>query len=244
MKIGIVVPTYNEAANIVLLLKALKKHVSKIDDVSFLVAVVDDNSPDGTSKIANKLGKQLSGPNFSVVVIDRTKKDGYGKACVEGMNYLLSKKVDFVLSMDSDLSHNPKYIKNFIAASKEHDLVIGSRYVKGGAAPDWPLIRKMQSRYGNYYTRLFLNSRISDYTGGFNLYSSKLLKAIGLTNIEATGYGFLIELKYKASKKAKAIYQVPIIFIDRQHGKSKMPKGTLIENFFLVPKLRLRTKSL
>ena len=238
MKLGIVVPTYNEAVNIVLLLKALKKQALKMGDVTFLVAVVDDNSPDGTSKIANKLGKELSGSNFNVVVIDRTEKDGYGKACVRGMNYLLSKKVDFVLSMDADLSHNPKYIKNFIAASKKHNLVIGSRYVHGGATPEWPLLRKILSRYGNYYARLFLNKGISDYTGGFNLYSSKLLKEVDLNNIESTGYGFLIELKYKASNKAKSIYQVPIVFRDRQHGKSKIPKSTLIKNLFLVQKLK------
>jgi dolichol-phosphate mannosyltransferase len=240
VNIGIVVPTYNEAANISLLLKALKKQSLKISNVSFLVAVVDDSSPDGTSKIAKKLGKQLSSSNFSVEVIDRAEKDGYGKACVKGMNYLLSKKVDFVLSMDADLSHDPKYIKNFIAASKEHPLVIGSRYVPGGSTPDWPLLRRILSKYGNLYARLFLNKGISDYTGGFNLYSSKLLKEVDLNNIESTGYGFLIELKYKASSKATSIYQVPIVFRDRQHGKSKIPKSTLVKNFLLVPKLGMQ----
>lgn len=235
-------PTYNEAVNIVLLLKALKKQALKISDVSFRVAVVDDNSPDGTSKIAKQLGKELSGSNFNVVVIDRTEKDGYGKACVKGMNYLLSQKVDYVLSMDADLSHNPKYIKNFIAATKKHSLVIGSRYVEGGATPDWPFLRKVLSKYGNYYARLLLNSEISDYTGGFNLYSAELLNHIDLNNIKSAGYGFLIELKYKASNKAKSIYQVPIVFRDRQHGKSKIPKSTLIRNFLLVPKLALQTK--
>ncbi len=244
MNIGVVVPTYNEAINIALLLRALKKQATKLLDVSFLVAVVDDNSPDGTSKIANKLGTELAGPNFKVVVIDRTKKDGYGKACVEGMNYLLSKKVDFVLSMDADLSHNPKYIKDFVAASKKYQLVVGSRYVHGGATPDWPLLRKLLSRYGNFYARLFLNRAISDYTGGFNLYSAELLHEINLNNIESSGYGFLIELKYKASNKAKSIHQIPIVFHDRLHGKSKIPKSTLTKNFFLVPKLRMQTKSI
>lgn len=244
VNIGIVVPTYNEAVNIELLLKALKKQSLKISDVSFLIAIVDDNSPDGTSKIAKKLGSKLSSSKFNVTVIDRTKKDGYGKACVEGMNYLLSKKVDCVLSMDADLSHNPKYIKNFVAASKKHSLVIGSRYVKGGSTPDWPLLRILLSKYGNLYTRLMLNKGISDYTGGYNLYSSELLKDIDLSNIQSAGYGFLIELKYKASLKAKSIYQVPIEFRDRLHGKSKIPKSTLIKNFFLVPRLRLQTSKL
>ncbi len=243
MNIGIVVPTYNEAVNIGLLLNALKKQTAKLSDVTFLVAIVDDNSPDGTSKIAKKLGKQLANRNFKVVVIDRTVKDGYGKACVEGMDYLLSKKVDFVLSMDADLSHKPKYLKDFIAASKQHPLVIGSRYVKGGETADWPFLRKVLSKYGNYYARLFLNSNISDYTGGFNLYSADLLKHIDLNNIRSTGYGFLIELKYKASLKATSIYQVPIVFQDRMHGKSKIPKNTLIKNFFLVPKLGLQKHS-
>jgi dolichol-phosphate mannosyltransferase len=158
------------------------------------------------------------------------------------MNYLLSKNVDHILSMDADLSHDPKYIKKFIAASKDNQLVIGSRYVSGGATPDWPLLRIILSKYGNYYTRLFLNKRISDYTGGFNMYRSKLLEEIGLDTIESTGYGFLIELKYKASKKAESISQVPIIFRDRQHGKSKIPKSTLIKNLLLVQKLRLQAK--
>ncbi|MEO9179887.1 MAG: glycosyltransferase, partial [Candidatus Saccharimonadales bacterium] len=141
MTVGIVVPTYNEAVNIVLLLKAIKRQSLKIPDVSFLIAVVDDSSPDGTSKISKNLSKGLASPNFKVVVIDRTLKDGYGKACIEGMNYLLSRKVGYVLSMDADLSHNPKYIKSFIAASNKNQLVIGSRYVPGGATPDWPLLR-------------------------------------------------------------------------------------------------------
>jgi dolichol-phosphate mannosyltransferase len=239
ISIGIVVPTYNESVNVLLLLKAILKETAELENVKFTVVIVDDNSPDGTSQIVKKIAKELNTSTFKIVVIDRVIKDGYGKACIEGMQYLLSKNVDFILSMDADLSHNPKYIKAIINASRNNDLVVGSRYVKGGSTPDWPLLRKVLSRYGNYYARAFLGSKISDYTGGFNLYSSELLRKINLDNIQSSGYGFLVELKYKASKKASNIHQVPIIFHDRQHGKSKIPKNTIVKNFLLVPKLKL-----
>lgn len=240
--LGIVIPTYNEAANVAPLLNSIKKHTRKIKGTRFLITIVDDNSPDGTSRIVKKIAKNINNSNFKISVLDRIEKNGYGKACIEGMENVINKRVDLVMSMDADLSHNPKYIKNFLNASREHDLIIGSRYVLGGSTPDWPLLRKTLSRYGNYYARLFLNNEISDYTGGFNLYSTRLLQDTGLHNIKSNGYGFLIELKYKASMKAKSIYQVPIVFHDRQHGKSKIPKSTLIKNLFLVPKLRVQPK--
>jgi dolichol-phosphate mannosyltransferase len=142
--------------------------------------------------------------------------------------------------MDADLSHNPKYIPQFIELAKDTDLVIGSRYVKGGGTADWSWNRKFLSRGGNLYTRAILDKRISDYTGGFNLYSEKLLRSLPMDDIYSKGYGFLIDLKYRALGKSKSVAQVPIIFTDRLHGKSKMPKNIIISNLILVPKIRLR----
>jgi dolichol-phosphate mannosyltransferase len=159
------------------------------------------------------------------------------------MKYLISNDFDFIMSMDSDLSHNLRYLKNFVnKAASNSDFIVGSRYIDGGATPDWSLIRKLLSRYGNYYARVFLGSKISDYTGGFNMYSKNLLEKIDLDRINASGYGFLIELKYKSLLQAKNIFQIPIIFHDRQNGKLKIPKITIIKNFSLVPRLKFTVK--
>jgi dolichol-phosphate mannosyltransferase len=239
VKIGILIPTYNESINSPILLEKLKSNLSNLKDVEFNILIVDDNSPDGTSQIVKKVAKNLNSSYFKINVLDRKMKDGYGKACVAGMLFLIERGVDKVLTMDADLSHNPQYIKEFIEASQHSDLIVGSRYIKGGDTPDWPFIRKFLSKYGNYYARLFLGSKIADYTGGFNMYDKQLIHDIDLKNIKSTGYGFLIELKFKASQKSKSISQIPIIFRDRQHGKSKIPKNTLIKNLLLVPRLRI-----
>lgn len=235
-------PTYSEVTNIQLLLKSIKTYTKTINGANFLV-VVDDNSPDGISDLARQTAKILNSPNFNVKIIKRKIKDGYGKACIEGMKYLISNDFDFIMSMDSDLSHNPRYLKKFVnKAASNSDFIVGSRYIDGGATPDWSIIRKLLSRYGNYYARIFLGCRISDYTGGFNMYSKNLLEKIDLDSINASGYGFLIELKYKALMQAKNIFQIPIIFHYRQNGKSKIPKITIIKNFSLVPRLKFTVK--
>ena len=238
-KIGILIPTYNESINSPILLKKLALNLGNIKDVEFIVLIVDDNSPDGTSSVVKKVSKDLNSSHFKIEVLDRKLKDGYGKACVAGMLFLIDRDVDKIITMDADLSHNPKYIKDFIKVSKKNDLIVGSRYVRGGDTPDWPFIRKFFSKYGNYYARIFLGNKITDYTGGFNMYDKQLIHDIELKNIKSTGYGFLIELKFKASQKSKSISQIPIIFRDRQHGKSKIPKNTLIKNLLLVPRLRI-----
>lgn len=239
IKVGLSIATYNEALNISHLLDSISHEIADTKDVSFEILVVDDNSPDGTAEIVRKSAKQLNRPNFNVSVLVRKVKDGYGRACIAGFKQLLDQKVDFVMQMDADMSHNPIYLPAFIKAAKDgHDFVIASRYIKGGQTPDWPWHRRFLSKYGNAYTRFFLGRAISDYTGGFNLYSAKLLKSIDLDTIRATGYGFLIELKYRAKQHATSIQQIAITFNDRQHGQSKIPKSTLIKNFILVPRLR------
>ncbi len=238
--IGIVIPTYNEVENITLLFDSIKRVMAKLDkSVKFIIVVVDDKSPDKTSNIAKDYAKKNSKPGFIIKVIDRKLREGYGKACVQGILYLLGENVDWVIQMDADLSHNPIYLPAFIEASKNSDFIVGSRYIKGGDTPDWQIYRKIISRYGNIYARLILGSGVSDYTGGYNMYSSSLIKKINLNYINSTGYGFLIELKFEALRNTKSVSEIPIIFSDRKHGKSKLPKSTILKNFILVPRIRI-----
>lgn len=243
MKLAIATPTYNESKNIKKLIPRIAKACSEIKDISITVLVIDDNSPDKTADIAEKAASKLNQKNFKVQVLRRKGKEGFGKAYVHGFNELLKKDYDYILQMDADLSHDPKYLKDFIAlAVQGKDFIVGSRYVKGGGTPDWGWHRKILSRGGNIYTRLLLGSKITDYTGGFNMFSTDLLRAIDTNSLQAGGYGFLIELKFVALAHSNATAQLPIVFIDRQHGSSKIPKSTLIKNFFLVPKMRFAKK--
>lgn len=242
MKLAIAVPTYNEAANIKKLLPLLKKNLVSYKGLSTTVFVIDDNSPDGTAKVAKAWAAKNAAKNFKVSLIERKQKEGLGKAYVYGFNQILKQDFDFILQMDADLSHDPKYLPQFLDATEDADFVVGSRYIKGGATPDWSWDRKLQSRGGNLYARLFLGSKITDYTGGYNLYSVNLLKQVDLDTLQASGYGFLIELKYRAIKNCKKVRQVPIVFMDRQHGQSKIPRDTILKNFMLVPKLRSSSK--
>lgn len=239
-KIAIATPTYNEAKNIRKLITLVAKECKDIPDTDITFFVIDDNSPDGTADVAEGLAKKYKAKNFKVEVLRRNSKDGIGKAYVAGFKILLAKKYDWVLQMDADLSHDPKYIKDFVAKAADNDFVVGSRYIAGGGTPDWGLHRRVLSKGGNYYSRLFLGSTITDYTGGFNMYKASLLREIDVDTLSSSGYGFLIELKYKALSHAKKTAQVPIIFLDRQHGSSKIPKSTIFANFILVPKIRFR----
>lgn len=241
--IAIATPTYNEAKNIKKLIPAIEKVCKVYPKLSFTILVIDDNSPDGTADIAEATGKKVKAKNLKVQVLRRKGKEGFGKAYVHGFNELLKQNFDYIIQMDADLSHDPKYLKQFITeAEAGRDFVAASRYIKGGGTPDWGLHRKILSRGGNLYTRAFLGSKITDYTGGYNMYSSKLLKKIDTKTLQAGGYGFLIELKYRALQDSKSHAQIAIIFKDRQHGTSKIPRSTLVNNFILVPKLRNQNK--
>lgn len=241
IKLAIAIPTYNEAKNIKKLVAEIKKTVAKAG-VTTTVLIIDDNSPDGTGKIADLLKKSERTKEFKVEVLHRLQKNGLGKAYIDGLNLLLGQNFTHMMQMDADLSHNPKYIRDFLSAVQNNhaDFVVGSRYIKGGSTPDWSIGRKLLSRFGNLYTRAFLGSRIHDYTGGYNLYSYDLLTKIDPSSLKETGgYGFLIELKSKATNKCNHSIEVPIIFMDRQHGSSKMPKSTLLKNLLLVLKIKL-----
>ncbi|AKM80564.1 TPA: polyprenol monophosphomannose synthase [Candidatus Saccharibacteria bacterium] len=245
VKVAIVTPTYNEIGNIENLLTNLQQVSDEHNDDNFSVFVIDDSSPDGTADMVTILQNRLKTANFSVHLIVRKEKNGLGKAYIHGFKQVLNHKsnFDFILQMDADLSHNPVYVTSFLHNAKAGaDFIVASRYISGGSTPDWPWYRKLLSRGGNIYTRIFLNRKITDYTGGYNMYSSDLMRNINVDNITSGGYGFLIELKYKAILLAKKPAEVPIVFLDREHGNSKIPKSTILKNLVLVLKLRSSVK--
>lgn len=241
----IVVPTYNEVANIETLLTGIRRTAGSNPDISFTVAVIDDSSPDGTADLASTLAPQLETDNFRVRVLVRTEKNGLGAAYIWAFTTLLAEKdhSEYFLQMDADLSHDPKYINGFARQLREGaDFVVASRYIPGGGTPDWSWDRKLLSRGGNLYTRILLGSKIADYTGGFNMYSAELLRSITPETIKSTGYGFIMVIKYRALRKAKLVRQIPIVFLDRTNGTSKIPRNTLVKNLILVAQMGLLGK--
>jgi dolichol-phosphate mannosyltransferase len=240
--LAILVPTYNELENIELLLRSIAAVQALHQNWNFHVYVVDDSSPDGTGAHVAQLATELNRVGYQVQLLTRLKKEGLGKAYTFGFHYALNDQVvrpDFVMQMDADLSHDPKYLNNFIEALEAGaQVVLGARYIPGGGCPNWSWYRKLLSSGGNYYARLVLGSKVHDYTGGFNAYAVSVLKAIALDQLDSAGYGFQIDLKFQMLKQQPLIIEVPIQFIDRQHGKSKMPLNTVFQNFFLVLKIK------
>jgi dolichol-phosphate mannosyltransferase len=239
-KIAIATPTYNEAKNIKKLIVDIEKVCKDLSDLSFTLFVIDDSSPDGTAQVAREAAKKVRAKNFNVKVLVRKTKDGIGKAYVYGFHEILKQDFDYLIQIDADLSHNPKYIKDLVAQARlGKDFISASRYMKGGKIDDWGLHRRILSLGGNIYTRAFLGSTITDYTNGLNMFSTSLLREIDLDTLNSAGYGFFIELKYKALPLSKHYAQIPIVLTDRMHGKSKIPlKSTIFINLMLVPKLR------
>lgn len=242
VRLAVVVPTYEEADNIGRLLDGLAAVAASRPDDSVRVLVVDDSSPDGTADVARARGKELAGDRFEVDVMVRREKNGLGRAYAEGMQHVLARgDVDAVLQMDADLSHDPRYLPAFLdAAAAGAELVVASRYVPGGATPDWGWHRKLLSHGGNGYARLLLGSRLSDYTGGFNLYAADLLRRMDLATVGSAGYTFQIEMKTRALRLTDRVVQVPIVFMDRTLGSSKIPRSTLFSSLRLVTLLGLR----
>jgi dolichol-phosphate mannosyltransferase len=241
-KLFIVVPTYNEKENIKNLLRSIKLEYEN-NNISGGVIVVDDNSPDGTAKIVEKfITKNSTGKSdtFAVHLIQREGKLGLGTAYITGFKEALSKETDYILEMDADFSHDPKYIKEFYNYLSEYDVVIGSRYVKGGGVEDWGTVRKMISRIGSLYSKLILWWGIKDATAGFVGYKSEVLKTIPLDEIQSNGYSFQVEMKYFAYKNKFKIKEFPILFPDRVQGKSKMNKKIVFEAIAKVLMLRFR----
>ena len=235
MKKGIVIiPTYNEIDNVEVVTEAVFALGLNLD-----ILIVDDNSPDKTYEKVQELINEKYGDRLHLIV--REKKEGLGKAYIAGFKWALAelKGYDFMIEMDADLSHNPKYLPRFVEAIETYDLVIGSRYVEGGGATDWPLIRKAISYGGSLYSRLLLGITIKDITGGFKCFRREVLETINLDNIITSGYAFQIEMNYKVVLKDFRIIEVPIIFEERVRGSSKMTKKVFIEALGKVITLRM-----
>lgn len=231
-KIIIVIPTYNERDNI-------EKIISKIlglNNPNISILVVDDNSPDGTGQIVENIKKE----NAEVSILHRDKKEGLGKAYIAGFKKALSDGADLIFEMDADLSHDPKYIPAMLEASEENDLVLGSRYVKGGGVSNWNFIRRQISRFGNIYARVVLGLPYKDLTGGFKCYRRKVLETIDLDAVNSLGYNFQIETTYEAHRAGFRITEVPIVFVERVEGKSKFNLKIMLEGFLKVLTLRFK----
>jgi dolichol-phosphate mannosyltransferase len=230
MKAIVVVPTYNEKDNIEKLIPMILEQVEGIN-----ILVVDDNSPDGTAELV----RQMMADNPAIHLLERPGKMGLGTAYCDGFKYALGKGFDIIFEMDADFSHDPRELPNFIKAIEDHDLVIGSRYKTGVNVVNWPLSRLILSYGANLYTRIITGMPIKDATGGFKCFRAEVLRFVDLDAIQSNGYGFQIEMNYRLWKKGARITEIPIIFIDRRSGVSKMSKGIIWEAIFLVWRLKL-----
>jgi dolichol-phosphate mannosyltransferase len=228
----LVLPTYNEAANIEAMVEAV---LAKLPG-SARVLVTDDNSPDGTGEIADRLAEGEE----RLEVLHRPRKEGLGPAYVAGFRRALAAGAGLVLEMDCDFSHDPAYLPRLLEAAERADLVIGSRYVAGGGVEDWSALRQAISRGGSAYARLALGVGVRDLTGGFKCFRRELLEAIDLDTVGSRGYAFQVELTYRAIRQGFAVVEVPIVFRDRRAGDSKMGAPIVAEAIWRVPLLRLR----
>jgi dolichol-phosphate mannosyltransferase len=226
VRVAVVLPTYNESENIARLLTQLRTVVP-----DGRLYVVDDNSPDGTGDIAERCAAELGG----IEVIHRPGKQGLGSAYRQGFAHVIAQGVDVIVSMDVDFSHDPLSIPAMLAAiDAGSDAVIGSRYVNGGGTKNWPLHRRLLSRWGNLYTGAVLGVKVRDCTSGFRVYRASALAAIAPETTKAEGYAFLSELVVRLSRRGSKISEVPILFIDRENGTSKMSGRIIVESMLLV----------
>jgi len=233
MQATVLVPTYNERANVGAMVHSLAKVLREGDRV----LVIDDNSPDGTGELADELAAELG----FVDVLHRERKEGLGPAYIAGFAYALAQGAQLILEMDYDFSHDPNDVPRLIAAAEEGaDLVLGSRYVKGGRVGNWGVVRRLISRGASAYTGFFLQMGVKDPTGGFKCFRRRVLEQLDLDAVSAKGYAFQIELTYRAKLAGFKVVEVPITFVDRTVGASKMSKTIVLEAVWRVPLLRLR----
>ena len=226
MQVLVVIPTYNESENIDRVLRRVR---GALPDATVLV--VDDGSPDGTGDIAEKVGTEIG----NIELLRRTEKSGLGSAYRAGFRWGLDRGFDVCIEMDADLSHDPDALPDLVAPlGKGFELVIGSRYVPGGSIPNWAWHRRLLSRGGNVYASTLLGLGVTDSTSGFRAYSASVLNRIALDNIRAEGYGFQIEMTYQAKRAGAPIVEVPIRFVDRTEGESKMSMIIVVEALGLV----------
>jgi dolichol-phosphate mannosyltransferase len=232
MQATVLVPTYNESANLESMLHALARVLREGDRV----LVIDDNSPDGTGELADRLAEELP----FVDVLHRERKEGLGPAYIAGFRHALAAGAELILEMDCDFSHDPEDVPRLIAAAEEGaDVVLGSRYVKGGHVGNWGVLRRGISRGASLYTGVFLWMGVKDPTGGFKCFRRGVLETIDLGAITAKGYAFQIEATYRAKRAGFKVLEIPITFVDRTAGSSKMSKTIVLEAVWRVPLLRL-----
>jgi dolichol-phosphate mannosyltransferase len=233
----LVLPTYNEAENIGPLVRAALPRLASTG-LPHRVLIVDDSSPDRTGAIAERLAAE----HEEVEVLHRERKEGLGRAYLAGFAVALDRGADLIMEMDSDFSHDPADIPRLIAAAGAADLVLGSRYVPGGGVADWGLMRRLTSRGGSTYARWLLAVPVRDLTGGFKCFHRRVLEGIDLEHVHANGYGFQIELTYRAIKAGFTVAEVPILFHEREVGSSKMTTRIALEAVWKVPALKLRLR--
>ncbi|MFL5821935.1 MAG: polyprenol monophosphomannose synthase [Solirubrobacteraceae bacterium] len=233
-RVWVVMPTYNEAANIEGIARATLSELDRLVPGGHTLLIVDDSSPDGTGQMADELARELP----AMQVMHRTAKTGLGHAYLAGFGRALEGGADLVIEMDADFSHDPRYLGDLLAAAQNADLVLGSRYVSGGGVENWGLLRKIISRGGGTYARLILGVDVHDLTGGFKCIRREVLEAIDLGSVRAEGYVFQIEVTYRALKAGFRVVEVPIVFRDRTRGASKMSTRIALEAMWAVPTLR------
>jgi dolichol-phosphate mannosyltransferase len=229
MKSIIIIPTYNEKDN----LEKLVNIIFSLED-EFYITIVDDNSPDGTGKIADRLAEE----NYRIHVIHRQSKLGLGTAYLEGFRYALSKEMDYIFEMDADFSHHPKYLHDMIEAIKDADLVIGSRYYEGVRVDGWPFRRLLMSKFANTYASYLIIIPVWDFTSGFNCFRREVLERINFDKIRSDGYAFQIEMKTYAYRLGFRLKEVPITFYGRESGASKISRRIVWEALWTVLRLR------
>jgi len=223
-------PTYNERENVGPVTEAILAAAPGVD-----VLVIDDDSPDGTGQLADALAAR----DRRIHVLHRAGKEGLGKAYLAGFAWALERGYGLVLEMDADFSHDPRYLPTLLAGAAQADLVLGSRYVPGGGTENWGLARRLLSRGGSLYARLILGVPIRDLTGGFKCFRREVLEAIDLPTVQCSGYAFQIELTYRALRKGFRVVEVPIVFVDRRVGQSKMSRRIVLEAVRKVWSIRL-----
>lgn len=227
----VLLPTYNESENLPRIVPLILAQDARLE-----VLVIDDNSPDGTGRLADEMAET----ELRVHVLHRQAKEGLGRAYLAGFGWALEHGYDLVFEMDSDFSHDPRYLREFIAAAtKDADLVIGSRYKKGVNVINWPMSRLLLSYFANVYVRWITRLPLTDATGGFKCFRREVLAALPLDQVRSNGYAFQVEMSYRAWRKKFRVVEVPIIFVDRVEGTSKMNKAIVREAVWMVWWLRL-----
>ncbi len=230
MRTLVCLPTYDERENLEPMLRALREVLGPDD----AVLVIDDNSPDGTGELADRLAAELD----FVEVLHRQRKEGLGPAYLAGFRRALERDAELVVEMDCDFSHDPKDVPRLLAAAADADLVLGSRYVPGGGVENWGRVRRLISAGGSLYARVLLGVPVRDLTGGFKCIRRSVLEAIDLDAVHSKGYAFQIEVTYRALRRGFRVREVPIRFVDREVGGSKMSRAIVLEAIWKVPLLR------